>query len=136
MATIVVLLDDETARLGTHSGQPACAPPPGDAALWEARALAKRTVYAPKGKPGRGNDRDIRAWLLDHKRRNPCRDCGEPDPAVLDFHHRDPSLKSFSLSSYRGKELWQVRNEADKCDILCANCHRKRHNKERKRPSF
>jgi hypothetical protein len=56
-----------------------------------------------------------------------CMDCGNDDPRVLDFHHRDPKDKKLNVSqswSYR----WEtVQAERDKCDILCANCHRIRH---------
>jgi hypothetical protein len=44
--------------------------------------------------------------------------------AALEFHHLDPSKKSFSLS-LRGvtKSIERIRQEAAKCVLLCANCH-------------
>src|SRR6266511_1020030 len=44
--------------------------------------------------------------------------------AALEFHHRDPSQKSFGLAQ-RGitRALEQVRKEARKCILLCSNCH-------------
>lgn len=44
--------------------------------------------------------------------------------AALEFHHRDPKLKSFGLAQ-RGITLGidAVRLEASKCTLLCANCH-------------
>lgn len=55
--------------------------------------------------------------------------CGEDHPAVLDFHHRDPAEKSFTLASgERSKHSdAEIRTELDKCDVLCSNCHRKHH---------
>jgi transposase len=54
-----------------------------------------------------------------------CAECGyDRCVAALEFHHLDPSRKSFALSSKgvtRGIE--QARNEARKCVLLCANCH-------------
>jgi hypothetical protein len=43
---------------------------------------------------------------------------------ALEFHHRDPSTKSFGLAQ-RGvtRAIAQVREEAKKCVLLCANCH-------------
>jgi transposase len=44
--------------------------------------------------------------------------------AALEFHHRIPADKSFSLS-HRGvtRSLAKARQEASKCELLCANCH-------------
>jgi predicted HNH restriction endonuclease len=58
----------------------------------------------------------------------PCADCGVKYPTyVMDFHHRDPATKEFviALSASRSRE--DVIAEIDKCDVLCANCHRIRH---------
>ena len=54
-----------------------------------------------------------------------CRACGYSDcVAALQFHHVDPAQKSFALS-HRGlaRALADVRAEAAKCVLLCANCH-------------
>jgi Homeodomain-like domain len=54
-----------------------------------------------------------------------CRLCGyDRFPAALQFHHVDPTQKSFSLS-HRGVTiaLDAARAEAAKCVLLCANCH-------------
>jgi transposase len=44
--------------------------------------------------------------------------------AALEFHHVDPAEKKFSLS-HRGvaRSLASARAEAEKCVMLCANCH-------------
>jgi hypothetical protein len=56
-----------------------------------------------------------------------CTVCGENShPAVLDLHHLDPSIKEGSPSTMRTSwERWLA--EAEKCIVLCANCHRKVH---------
>lgn len=63
-----------------------------------------------------------------------CLDCGLEDecPVIYDFHHRDPKTKIKNIGN-----LLQGRNnlnmskklieELDKCDLLCSNCHRRRH---------
>lgn len=54
-----------------------------------------------------------------------CAHCGEKHPAVLELHHLDPKIKDFNPSDARGRKLFY--EEADKCIVLCANCHRKVH---------
>jgi len=61
---------------------------------------------------------------------NRCCDCdGVFYDCVYDCHHIDPSKKSFKLSSPKALRLsWRkVKEELDKCVLLCANCHRIRH---------
>ena len=65
-------------------------------------------------------------WFADIKMESGCVECGyKKHPAALDFHHRDPATKLFSLGSKvhsYGKE--RIIEEIEKCDVLCANCHR------------
>jgi hypothetical protein len=59
-----------------------------------------------------------------------CVDCGYANcPEALQFHHRDPSTKEFGLGKFSGS-LARLLEEAAKCDLLCANCHRIRHSRE------
>ena len=47
---------------------------------------------------------------------------------ALDLHHKDSSGKDFGISSGGLTRSWEkVRAEADKCVLLCANCHREIH---------
>lgn len=48
-------------------------------------------------------------------------------PFVYDFHHIDPSTKEKSLNSMRYLSWDRIKEELDKCEILCANCHRLTH---------
>lgn len=51
---------------------------------------------------------------------------------ALDFHHIDPTQKSFSICKDRGKfGLPKLREEAKKCLLICSNCHREEHAKQR-----
>lgn len=74
----------------------------------------------------------IQDWFRQYKSNLACHICGEDHPATIDFHHREPSTKVESVSRMAncgyGKE--QVLEEIKKCDIVCANCHRKLHWKE------
>ena len=64
------------------------------------------------------------AFLADKK----CVDCGETDFRVLDFDHMDQKTKFKSISKMRsGHYSWEsVFAEIDKCQIRCANCHRRK----------
>jgi hypothetical protein len=63
-------------------------------------------------------------------RAQPCQDCGVMYPAaVMDFHHRDPKTKRFEVGNAGTPNL--ARAELEKCDVICANCHRLRHYFER-----
>ncbi|HVV38682.1 MAG TPA: hypothetical protein VHC63_18890 [Acidimicrobiales bacterium] len=64
-------------------------------------------------------------WLLDYFATHPCVDCGEADPIVLDFDHlRD---KSFTISTaLHYKSMKAILAEIEKCEVRCANCHRRR----------
>lgn len=54
-----------------------------------------------------------------------CEVCGYAKSlAALHFHHLDPSIKSFTLSNTNlGSPMNKLREEAKKCQLLCANCH-------------
>ncbi len=57
-----------------------------------------------------------------------CQICGyEKCPAALEFHHRDPNEKDYDWNKMRRRAWDDIIKELDKCDMLCANCHRERH---------
>ena len=58
-----------------------------------------------------------------------CQVCGyDRCLEALEFHHLDPTQKDFGLSNKGYTRSWEkVRAEADKCILLCANCHREFH---------
>lgn len=62
-----------------------------------------------------------------------CICCGyNKSVSALDFHHKDPKEKDFGISARGHSRSWQrVKNEIDKCVLLCANCHREVHAGER-----
>ena len=57
--------------------------------------------------------------------------CGEHDPDVLQFHHRDPSLKKFNVAQPGTSSEARLLAEIEKCDVLCANCHLRHHAREK-----
>jgi len=47
--------------------------------------------------------------------------------AALEFHHRDPAEKDPNWKRMRVSSLDRMKEELDKCDLLCSNCHKEVH---------
>jgi 5-methylcytosine-specific restriction endonuclease McrA len=75
---------------------------------------------------------EIHALIDWHLSNHPCVDCGECDPVVLDFDHIVAD-KSFGLAAAVSgtKPLVAVVAEIAKCEIRCANCHRRKTHRTR-----
>ena len=56
-----------------------------------------------------------------------CQDCGENKPWLLSFHHKNPVEKEFNLSSIKNYRWSLIEKEILKCDLLCHNCHQRKH---------
>lgn len=58
-----------------------------------------------------------------------CIICGyEKCTAALQFHHRNPEEKKFNINNSTCNKAWKtIKEEIDKCDLLCANCHMELH---------
>ncbi len=56
-----------------------------------------------------------------------CSECGYNDSyAALDFDHLDPNTKEFQIGQQISTMRWdRLVREAEKCRLLCANCHRR-----------
>jgi hypothetical protein len=64
-------------------------------------------------------------FLLDFLVTHPCVDCGEADPIVLEFDHLNDKL--FNISAGIRDRAWAaVLEEMAKCEVVCANFHRRR----------
>jgi hypothetical protein len=74
--------------------------------------------------------RNIKQRLIEYKGGR-CEVCGfnKECSTCYDFHHKDPKQKLFTLSK-SNKSFEQQRLEADKCMLLCKNCHAEIHDKE------
>src|SRR5208337_1681462 len=72
----------------------------------------------------RGN---VRGFISSFLSCHPCVDCGELDPVVLEFDHRPETTKQFEISEAvrRTLSIATVMREIEKCDVRCANCHRR-----------
>ena len=59
---------------------------------------------------------------------NSCEGCGyNKCPGALHFHHKNPELKEFGIGGSHTRSWLAIKDELDKCIILCANCHAERH---------
>lgn len=75
-----------------------------------------------------------RAFLIEYLKEHPCSSCGEQDLLVLDLDHVDPATKKYNVSrmvSSQHHSIKKIQEEIDKCQVLCANCHRRKTYKER-----
>ena len=68
---------------------------------------------------------NLRVKMRDYKTERGCQHCGINHPAVLELHHTDPSVKDIHPSDSGSFKMFL--QEAEKCIVLCANCHRKVH---------
>ena len=68
----------------------------------------------------------IYKYLIDH----PCKECGENDPVVLEFDHLKDKKKSVCFLTQNGYSISSIKKEIEKCQVLCANCHRRKTAKE------
>lgn len=67
-----------------------------------------------------------RQYIVMYLRQHPCVDCGESDAVVLEFDHvRGKKLCSVTAMYRRGFSLSKIKEEIAKCEVRCANCHRR-----------
>ncbi len=86
---------------------------------------ANRDLYREKADRKRA---EIAAFLKAYKEASPCEDCGVSYPShVMDLDHRPGEEKVCNPSALISCGSWtKVHAELEKCDLVCANCHRER----------
>jgi len=72
-------------------------------------------------------DREIKTnkYIAEYLRQHPCVDCGEDDIVVLEFDHVR-GKKRGAISVLKRYSLKAVKEEIEKCEVRCANCHRRK----------
>jgi hypothetical protein len=90
------------------------------------RTYADRAEYLKRAVTERR--RKLKRLLVEYKG-GKCSVCGyNRSIGALDLHHSDDSSKSFGLSVRGLTRSWRrLKEEADKCVLVCANCHREIH---------
>src|SRR5215467_9540680 len=64
-------------------------------------------------------------WVNDYKVRVGCADCGyNAHPAALDFDHLPGAVKTRDIRSGQNFGWQALMDEIEKCEVVCANCHR------------
>ena len=56
-----------------------------------------------------------------------CKKCSKYDPAIMCFHHTDPKTKEYNINELTSYRYSRLVNEAEKCELLCCNCHSEIH---------
>jgi len=68
-----------------------------------------------------------RDYVLLRLERSRCQDCGETHVVVLDLDHvRGEKSAEIARLAGEGAAPGRIEDEMEKCDVVCANCHRRR----------
>ena len=68
----------------------------------------------------------VKIKLIEYKG-GKCQICGyNKCISALEFHHKNPEEKDFTISG-QSKSFEKLKVEADKCVLVCSNCHREIH---------
>ena len=88
--------------------------------------LANKQRYVDQARLRKQELADERTlFLVEYFESHPCVVCGEDDPVVLEFDHLDD--KAFNIGQGLAYRAWEsILAEIAKCDVVCANCHRRR----------
>jgi hypothetical protein len=65
----------------------------------------------------------VREFIWSVLEKNSCIDCGNNNPIVLQFDHRDNVEKLYNISEMYDYSIALIEKEIAKCDVRCANCH-------------
>jgi len=61
-----------------------------------------------------------------YKSEHACADCGLVDPVVMEFDHISDKTMGIAEMVQQGYSWDNVLKEIEKCELVCANCHRRR----------
>ena len=89
-----------------------------------------RSRYVAKNRRNKNRQRGRLRAIVSEAKRRPCQDCGGTfHPWVMEFNHRDGgTTKEAAVADLVSKGCTDARllEEIEKCDVVCANCHRTR----------
>ncbi|PTL58922.1 hypothetical protein [Paraconexibacter algicola] len=96
-------------------------------ACFRAHARARGPAHREQVARSARRRREVaQAWIRRHLAEHHCRDCGESDLVVLEFDHVDGKSANVGDLVGRGARLDRIIAEAERCEVVCVNCHRNR----------
>lgn len=100
-------------------------------AAQQAHYEANKAKYLERSKQSKArNVAQKESYVQDVLCTTACQDCGENDPVVLEFDHRDGRETKNASSPLRlahyGASWEKIKQEIALCDVVCANCHTRR----------
>lgn len=72
----------------------------------------------------------LKQFLIDYLQTHPCVDCNEKDIIVLEFDHLRDKTREIGTFLQNGYPINTVKKEIEKCEVRCANCHKRKTAKE------
>jgi len=69
---------------------------------------------------------EVRQKIVEYLQTHPCVDCGERDIVVLEFDHVRDKVADLADYASSGRTWARIQEEIDKCEVRCANCHRRK----------
>lgn len=75
-------------------------------------------------------------YVVEYLRNHPCTICGESDIVVLEFDHLRDKKHNIAVLIHGGWGLNALKKEIEKCQVLCANCHRRKTAREQEHPKW
>ena len=110
--------------------KPTCVTIPDDEE-WDNLTAQQRWYYKNRNHRIETKERrrkQLREWFSRLKREQfTCKRCDESRAPALDFHHPDAKDGGISQMVNHGYSKRRIREEMNKCTVICANCHRKEH---------
>ena len=95
--------------------------------IYDKKSYTSDTRKKSIRKAGKASLDRCKNHVLSIKKIGSCTRCGDKRHYVLDFHHLRDKLFSIAQGVALGLSIKKLQLEIDKCELLCANCHRELH---------
>ena len=93
---------------------------------WYQRSRPQQIVRLRRNRRKARQNKNVRRLVWQYLLQHPCVDCGATDPRFLDFDHVRGKKSEIGTLIRRGTSWRIVMEEISKCEVRCANCHRRR----------
>jgi hypothetical protein len=92
----------------------------------EERGWFRSSLPTAQAKNNREAQRErSKRFVHEYLSTHPCESCGEKNPVVLEFHHLGNKTTSIAKMAADGFGIETIQKEIEKCEVLCASCHRR-----------